>query len=114
MGSKALQDQIASATERLAKLKAKEMLATQRAKAKAKADTRRADAHRKIELGGLVIAAGAAGLDAALLVGVLLAHLASSAHTDTISRDALRAKGFKHLRDREAARTTPAGGARHG
>lgn len=107
MGSKTLQDQIASTTDRLAKLKARELVAKARAKVKAKSDARRADAHRKIELGGLVIAAGAAGLDGAELVGALLAYQEKVGTPDAQpQRDRLRAKGAAHLAEREATRNT--------
>lgn len=82
------------------------------AKAKAKeraALFRSADAHRKIVLGGLTIAAGVDEWDPAELVGALLVmaeHLAKEPN----KRGALRQKGIEHLEAREAART--AGSAR--
>lgn len=103
--SKTLHDQIANATNRLAKLKAREMLAEQRAKTKAKSEARRADAHRKIELGGLVIAAGAADLDHAELVGALLAYQERVAKPEAAQqREALRARGISRLAERMVAR----------
>lgn len=101
--SKSLQDQIASATDRLARLKAKALLAEQRERARAKADARRRDAHRKIELGGLVIASGADDIDAAELVGVLVAYQIDAAN-DPARRDQVRARGRAHLETRAAAR----------
>jgi len=99
--------QIERATNRLAKLKAREMLKEAHAQAKARSAARREDAHRKITLGGLVIAAGAADLDPAVLVGLLLRDLAALAHP---AGDALaaqfREQGIAHLQAREAARAT--------
>ena len=106
--TKNLQDQIASATDRLAKLKARELLAEQRQKAKAKAEARRDDAHRKIKLGGLVVAAGAGDIDAAELVGALLGYEAA-ARRDPARRDQCRANGRAHLAAREHERTSRKG-----
>lgn len=96
-----IEQQIRSATDKLAKLKARELLAKQRQLARDKAAERRADAHRKIELGGLVIAADAADLNPAELVGALLTYLNS--RTDERA-EALRKRGLDHLEAREAAR----------
>lgn len=96
-----IEQQIKSATDKLAKLKARELLAKQRQLAKDKAAERRADTHRKIELGGLVIAADAADLNPAELVGALLTYL----HSRNDERaEALRKRGLDHLEAREAAR----------
>jgi hypothetical protein len=103
--ARTLQEQIATATDRLATLKARELLAKAKERAKAKATARRADAHRKIALGGLVIAAGAADLDEAELVGALLAYQERVAKPEAASqRDTLRARGRAHLAARMAAR----------
>jgi len=102
-----LQDQITRATNRLAQLKARDILKQQRETAKAKEQSRRADAHRKIELGGLVIAAGAEDLDSAELVGVLLAHLDSRGTGDgggLFFAQQARERGIAHLQERETAR----------
>lgn len=100
----------------MAKEQAKLLLAEraeQRKKARADAEARRreraalfrsADAHRKIVLGGLTIAAGVDEWDPAELVGALLVmaeHLAKEPN----KREALRQKGIEHLEAREAART---------
>lgn len=106
--TKTLQDQITAATDRLARLKAKELLAEQRQRAKAKADARRADAHRKIQLGGLVIAAGAGDIDEAELVGALLSYEAA-AKNEPARRDQYRAKGRAHLTAREHDRASRKG-----
>ncbi|WP_414616408.1 conjugal transfer protein TraD [Stenotrophomonas muris] len=101
--------------ESMAKEQAKLLLAEraeQRKKARAEADARRreraalfrsADAHRKIVLGGLTIAAGADAWDPAEIVGALL--LVSEQLAQQPERRAhLRKKGIEHLDAREAAR----------
>ena len=64
---------------------------------------RRADAHRKIELGGLVIAASADEWDPAEIVGALLVVSEQLAQQPE-RRAHLRKKGIEHLDAREAAR----------
>ena len=64
---------------------------------------RSADAHRKILLGGLVIAAGADGWDEAEIVGALLA-IEERLKAAPQAREQLRAKGIQHLEQRKAAR----------
>ncbi|OOG64449.1 hypothetical protein B0E46_07290 [Rhodanobacter sp. B04] len=97
-----LADQIARQTDRLAKLKAKAFIREKQEKAKAASASRRADAHRKITMGGLVIAAGADHLDPAELVGALLGWL-HNRDDDRAAR--VRERGIKHLEAREAARS---------
>jgi len=105
MSTANLTAQIERATHRLAQLKAKELMKQAAAQAKARSAARREDAHRKITLGGLVIAAGADRLDPAVLVGMLLRDLTALAHP---AGDALaaqfREQGIAHLQAREAAR----------
>lgn len=96
-----IEQQIKSATDKLAKLKARELLAKQRKVAKDKAAERRADAHRKIELGGLVIASGASQLNEGEIVGALLTYLNSR---NDERAEAIRKRGLDHLEAREAAR----------
>ncbi|CAH0064129.1 conjugal transfer protein TraD [Stenotrophomonas geniculata] len=105
MATRSIQEKITAATERLAKLKAREMLAEQRSKAKTRASERKADAHRKILLGGAVIAAGADSLDEAELVGLLLGyreHISKPAFVQ--QRNEMRTRGRMHLAEREASR----------
>ncbi|MGV8921611.1 MAG: conjugal transfer protein TraD [Pseudomonas sp.] len=105
MATRSLHEQIANATDRLAKLKAKEMVAEQRAKAKEKAEKRRMDSHRKIVLGGAVIAAGADCMDEAEIVGVLLTYQQRmNKPDDAPKRDQLRSIGRAHLAARKANR----------
>lgn len=67
---------------------------------KAEADQRKADAHRKITLGGLVIAAGVDGWDEGQIVGALLAAAAQPPETLAKFKD----RGITHLVEREAQR----------
>lgn len=96
--------------EAVAKEQAKLLLAEReeqrkrrRAELKQREADRRADAHRKIELGGLVIAASADEWDPAEIVGALLAVSEQLAQQPQ-GRDRLRRKGLDHLEAREAAR----------
>lgn len=95
--------------EAVAKEQAKLLLAEReeqrkrrRAELKQREEARRADAHRKIELGGLVIAAAADEWDPAEIVGALLA--VAEQLTPEQRRDRLRKKGLDHLEARDAAR----------
>lgn len=115
VNAEAQREKIEQLMTKMAKEQAKLLLAEraeQRKKAKAAADERRkersalfrsADAHRKIVLGGLTIAAGADGWDQAEIVGALL--LVSEQLAQQPERRAhLRKKGIEHLDAREAAR----------
>ena len=90
----------------LAEKQQNERLARHAAREKAKKRAklfRSADAHRKIGLGGLVIAAGADGWDEAEIVGALLV-IAGQLEREPQRRDTLRERGIKHLEARAAAR----------
>lgn len=96
--------------DRLAKEQAKLILAEReekrkqaRADAAARAKQRAEDAHRKIGLGGLVIAAGADGWDPAEVVGALLV-VGEKLGASPGLREQLRRRGIEHLQEREAAR----------
>lgn len=70
---------------------------------RADADNRRADAHRKIQLGGLVICAGVEEWNEAEIVGALLyaaAHIAKNPET----RKAFLDRGVIQMEERERAR----------
>lgn len=100
-----IQEQIERATDRLARLKARQMVKDERERARERARARREDAHRKIKLGGLVIAAECAHFgesDEATLVGMLLdaRQRANSAEYRAQARE----RGIQHLVAREAAR----------
>ncbi|WP_230079283.1 conjugal transfer protein TraD [Xanthomonas oryzae] len=94
-------------------LKAQEKLKLQREKKRAaEADkrkklaeawqlTREQDAHRKIQLGGVVIAAGADRMDPAELCGILLMALRNLT-PDRLP--ALKEMGLQHFQTRKAAR----------
>ncbi|WP_446001566.1 conjugal transfer protein TraD [Stenotrophomonas maltophilia] len=84
----------------------KERLARQAARERAKeraALFRSADAHRKIVLGGLTIAADADHWDPAEIVGALLL-VGEKMGTHAPLREQLRKRGIAHLEAREAAR----------
>ncbi|MBN5094927.1 conjugal transfer protein TraD [Stenotrophomonas maltophilia] len=96
--------------EALAREQAKLLLAEReeqrkrrRVELKQREEQRRADAHRKIELGGLTIAAEVDGWDPAEIVGALLA-ISERIVTHPALRSQLREKGIAHLEAREAAR----------
>jgi len=75
-----------------------------RAKAKERAALfRSADAHRKIVLGGLTIAAGVDEWDPAEIVGALLL-IGEQLAQQPARREHIRQKGIEHLEAREAAR----------
>lgn len=96
--------------EAVAKEQAKLLLAEReeqrkrrRAELKQRELDRRADAHRKIELGGLVIAASADDWNPAEIVGALLVVSEQLAQQPD-RRAHLRKRGIEHLEAREAAR----------
>lgn len=100
MSTRTLQEQIDRATTRLAQLKAREIIKTRQSEARERQKARREDSHRKIKLGGLVIASGVDHFDPAALVGILLTHRDIPAE----AQDIFREKGLRHLAEREAAR----------
>ncbi len=111
-----LPEQIDATAARLAQLQARQRLAEQVEKARARKRSKRQqatelagllrsqDARRKIELGGVVIAAGAAGLDPAELCGWLLAVMGQRA-TKPDAAPSMRERGLRHFAEREAARS---------
>ncbi|MEA0927473.1 hypothetical protein [Xanthomonas campestris] len=68
-------DQIQRATERLAQLQAKELLANQRHAVKAKEMKRREESKRRKRVAEIVFLAGAEALEDNELLGALLAHV---------------------------------------
>lgn len=106
-------DKVAAAEKRLAQLKARAALEKRRKKSKeleaekkkrlndAFAISRQADAHRKIELGGVVIAAGADKFDPAVLCGLLLVAR-EGLNAEKMAQ--LRERGLKHFESRKASR----------
>lgn len=108
-----LDERIQDAEKRLLQLKAQEKLKQQREKKKAAQVekrrklaeawqlTREQDAHRKIQLGGVVIAAGADHLDPAELCGILLVALRNLTPAQL---PALKEKGLAHFANRKAAK----------
>lgn len=88
--------------ERQEKQRQARQVAREKAKERA-ALFRSADAHRKIVLGGLIIAAGADEWDPAEIVGALL--LVNEQLAQHLGRrEQLRQKGIQHLEERVAAR----------
>lgn len=68
-------------------------------------EKRRAANHRKIKLGGLVIASDAADFDPAVIVGCLLKlQNAQSQPNGSEVLESYRQRGLEHLQAREAAR----------
>lgn len=113
--ARTLPERIDATAARLAQLQARQRLAEQADKARERKREKRerakelagllrsADAHRKIALGGVVIAAGADDLDAAELCGWLLAVMTQrAAKPDTAG--AMRERGLRHFAEREHAR----------
>ncbi|MER2022684.1 MAG: conjugal transfer protein TraD [Stenotrophomonas sp.] len=80
-------ERIQRATERLAQLQARELLASQRQASKAKQAQRQEEARRRRSVASLVYLAGAEVLDDAELLGALLIHL-QSRRDDEIRKDA--------------------------
>lgn len=114
MSKKTIEEKMAEAEKKLQQLKAQANLQKRRERTKEAAKekrqrladalvlSRQADAHRKIELGGVVIAAGADGLDPAVLCGALLAYM--ERQTPEMA-DQLREKGIRHFEARKADRS---------
>lgn len=113
--AKTLPERIDATAARLAQLQARQRLAEQASKASERKREKRerakelagllrsADAHRKIALGGVVIAACADDLDAAELCGWLLAVMTQRASKpDTAA--SMRKRGLDWFAEREAAR----------
>lgn len=113
--ARTLDERISQTATRLAQLNARARLIAQAEKARARKAERQQqaktiaqllrsqDAHRKIALGGIVIAAGADTLDAAELCGWLLAVLAQRSQQPALAAS-MRERGLVHFAKREAAR----------
>lgn len=114
--AKSLPDRIATPATQLAQLQARQRLQDQADKARTRKQEKREqaktlagllrsqDAHRKIELGGVVIAAGADGLDPAELCGWLLVVLGQRLGKPDAAA-AMRERGLRHFADRGAERS---------
>ncbi|NYI19784.1 multidrug efflux pump subunit AcrA (membrane-fusion protein) [Xanthomonas arboricola] len=89
-------DQIQRATERLAQLQARELLANQRREAKAQETAKREEIKRRQRVADLVFFAGAQTLDDAELVGALLEHTAR--RDDQNMLEFIHAKGSERLK----------------
>ncbi|MBS1840649.1 MAG: conjugal transfer protein TraD [Acidobacteria bacterium] len=100
------------AAARLSQLQARARLIEQAEKARTRKQEKRerakslaslmrtADAHRKIVLGGIVIAAGADNLDPAELCGWLLASIIQSGRSTELAAQA-RERGLQHFASRQ-------------
>ncbi|EKQ61988.1 hypothetical protein WS7_06255 [Xanthomonas citri pv. malvacearum str. GSPB2388] len=88
-------DRIHRATERLAQLQARELLASQRQAVKAKETQRREEGKRRTRVAELVFLSGAETLDDEELVGALLTHLES--RNDHNMRNQTRLRGASQL-----------------
>ncbi|MBB5876184.1 conjugal transfer protein TraD [Xanthomonas sp. 3498] len=86
---------IQRATERLAQLQARELLASQRLAVKAKETQRREETKRRMRVAELVFLAGAEALEDAELVGTLLSHMES--RNDHDIRNQARSRGASRL-----------------
>jgi hypothetical protein len=107
-----LEKQIATTTDALIRLERRKAIKEYAAKEQARKDkrnsdndARKADAHRKITLGGLVIAAGVDQWNEAEIVGALL-YMADKFAALPDGIPALRERGIQHLAEREATRKT--------
>lgn len=112
--TKTLPEKIEATAAQLAQLKARQRLAEQAEKSRQRKQAKReqaktiagllrsADAHRKIQLGGVVIAAGAGDLDAAELCGWLLAVLSQRASNQQMAA-VMRERGLQHFATRKVA-----------
>ncbi len=110
-----LPERINATVAHLAQLQARQRLIEQAEKARARKHVKRAqaktlagllrsaNAHRKIEMGGVVIAAGADDLDAAELCGWLLVVMAQRASKPETAA-AMRERGMRHFEDRATSR----------
>lgn len=109
-----LPERIDATAARLAQLQARQRLIDQAEKSRARKLAKReqaktlacllrsADAHRKITLGGVVIAAGADDLDPAELCGWLLAVVAQRASKSDVAAS-MRERGLQWFAERDAA-----------
>lgn len=82
-------------------MKAQHAARVARVRARERDTQRKADAHMKIEMGGLVIAAGCVDWNPAEVVGALLTCQQTA---NAALRAVWRERGIKHLSEREAAR----------
>lgn len=103
MARKDLKEQIREGEERLKQLKAKAAQIASRERASQREKERKADAQRKIQLGGLVVLAGLGDLDRGVLLGGLLA-IADQVNGDQRDQFMARSKARgDHLLNEQAA-----------
>ena len=88
-----LTEQVVRATQRLAQLRARQLLRQLRAASQAKAKARQADFRRRIQFGGAVIAAGLGNWEVSEIVGVLLDGRERCGSSPTL-RMSMRKRGY--------------------
>ena len=101
MGTKPLSERIKATEQKLLQLKAQEKMKQNRERQRVAKRTRQEDAHRKIALGGVVIAAGADHLDPAELCGLLLYALET---TDLAQYPTFKKMGLDHFESRKTSK----------
>lgn len=96
-----IEERIQKRAEELSRLKKQKVLKDAAAERRERSRARQADAHKKIELGGVVIASGSDDLDPAEICGILMTWMenrtAERAH-------AAREKGLARFEARKAAK----------
>jgi hypothetical protein len=100
-----LRDQIERSAQRLAHLKAREMISAQRNSARAREAERRTDTHRKMALGTMLVDSGIAAMEPAEILGALLSY--RDLVVDPVNRERYTKKGAAWL----AAQKPMRGGA---
>nr|WP_082393861.1 conjugal transfer protein TraD [Stenotrophomonas acidaminiphila] len=88
-------DQIQRATERLAQLQARELLANQRLQSKARETARKEEEKRRKRVADLIFLAGANELDDVELLGALLEHITN--RENQALRATARSRGVERL-----------------
>lgn len=91
-----LAEQIARSTQRLAQMKARQLLKLLRAEAQARSIVRRKEMQQRMISGAAVVSAGCSDLDAAEIVGSLL-YVRERMDASATMRSTLRKRGQQHL-----------------
>lgn len=102
----AIEDQVLRATQRLARLRARELLKEKRHSMRNQNAMRKAALRRRIELGAMVESANLSDWDPAAVLGLLLDGRERHAHSPTL-RLAMKHRGEAHRRGPEPARPRP-------
>lgn len=99
--SEQLRDQIERSAQRLAHLKARQMIRTQRDATRAREVQRRADTQRKMALGAMLMDSGISTMESAEILGALLSY--RDLVVDPVNRERYTKRGANWL----AAQKTP-------